>query len=785
MLGVSLDKEIKIILFFISFSLIFYISANVVYAAECGGSISCSCGDTLNESRTLNASDSLTGCPDTGLIINGTGITLDCAGYVINGSGGSSTIGVKINYGSDNTIVKNCKIHSFGTGIYGNASFGMNITNNTIYNLSNYNGAGIDISDASQTRGVTANITNNNITSEKGSGIFCSVGIANVINNSISGYDYGIESGFQGNWGQIKGNNITASYNLSGNVVFINSGSPNITENKITGGYIGIYLYTYGFPKVWHNNIYNQSSYKVYSQYPITLFYNNEGNYWGRDSCPVFMPMLDSNTFYVMDIYAYKTLNGWLTESPVDCPPMSANPSNVTPTNYSYTTYSQFNITWGDELGVDKVFITIMNSTEVLINNASMTNTSGFSTYDYFVVLPAGTFNWTSYANDSAGNWSKSDIWTFTINKGTLDLSISFSPSNTVFYPTQTTALGNENNEGDGDVIYELRRGYTLVDNIKPYQEIITLAIGTYNYTFNATGGQNWTVNSVGVSALLTIQQQPATIPDIGRFYIPEVSVTKAKGKLNITIKSTEAGKITNVTITKTEDIAFRKIDISIANVANYVKIKIQKLAGLPASVTHEIEGKVYHYIEITKQNITDTDINKVYINFAVNRSWLDVNNINYNNITLYRWANNVWNALKTILIVETATEALYSAESPGLSYFAIGTTQAQAPPEEEIIITCEESWSCTDWGQCVDRTQRRICTDSNSCGTTFNKPAESRMCAVGAEVVGFPVFEIVIVIILIVVVVLLILKMKGKISFDFLNKIFKREWKYEYKPKQ
>ena len=44
---------------------------------------------------------------------------------------------------------------------------------------------------------------------------------------------------------------------------------------------------------------------------------------------------------------------------------------------------------------------------------------------------------------------------------------------------------------------------------------------------------------------------------------------------------------------------------------------------------------------------------------------------------------------------------------------------------------TCTESWSCTDWSSCSGGTQTRTCTDANNCGTTVNKPAESRSCTV------------------------------------------------------
>ena len=51
----------------------------------------------------------------------------------------------------------------------------------------------------------------------------------------------------------------------------------------------------------------------------------------------------------------------------------------------------------------------------------------------------------------------------------------------------------------------------------------------------------------------------------------------------------------------------------------------------------------------------------------------------------------------------------------------------------------CTESWTCTAFGNCQNGQETRTCTDSNACGTTTNKPAEtqSAVCDVTAPVVA------------------------------------------------
>lgn len=41
----------------------------------------------------------------------------------------------------------------------------------------------------------------------------------------------------------------------------------------------------------------------------------------------------------------------------------------------------------------------------------------------------------------------------------------------------------------------------------------------------------------------------------------------------------------------------------------------------------------------------------------------------------------------------------------------------------------CAVNWQCTNWGNCYNNQQIRICTDYNFCGTNFNKPTETQSC--------------------------------------------------------
>ncbi len=56
-------------------------------------------------------------------------------------------------------------------------------------------------------------------------------------------------------------------------------------------------------------------------------------------------------------------------------------------------------------------------------------------------------------------------------------------------------------------------------------------------------------------------------------------------------------------------------------------------------------------------------------------------------------------------------------------------TTTSTTSTTTTLPTTCSPNWVCSSWSQCSGGLQTRTCTDSNSCGTTTGKPAESQSC--------------------------------------------------------
>jgi PGF-pre-PGF domain-containing protein len=207
---------------------------------------------------------------------------------------------------------------------------------------------------------------------------------------------------------------------------------------------------------------------------------------------------------------------------------------------------------------------------------------------------------------------------------------------------------------------------------------------------------------------------------------VVETKVNVTRGKASITIPIIAAGKQAVVNITKIEDMAVTQITISVKNSVNNIKIVITKLADKPASVVHEITGKVYHYIEINKTNIKDVDINKMKIKFKVEKTWITTNNINESTIALNRYENG-WTKLPTVKQSEDTEYVYFEAESSSMSIFAItGEAKAAAPMQ---CPTCPQP---TEWSTCTNNQQTRT---NYRCSAETNYQCQSytetKSCAV------------------------------------------------------
>ncbi len=224
------------------------------------------------------------------------GITLDGAGYKLDGAGIPAHIYVYGGYGAKDLTVKNFNIVGGNIGILLHQTSGNTIEGNTILD-SKYNGIKIDKSSYNT-------ITGNTISGCKQCGIYMSSSSDNTLNNNIvSGSVYDGVFLYGSNSNTLYSNTVKENWN--GIYLTGYSKTNTITLNLLTSNKIGLYLYQSSYNLVTSNTMSYNSLYGImlYKTDYNTFYYNNihhnynlvlinsnfnkfdngagEGNYWG------------------------------------------------------------------------------------------------------------------------------------------------------------------------------------------------------------------------------------------------------------------------------------------------------------------------------------------------------------------------------------------------------------------------------------------------------------------------------------------------------------------------
>lgn len=136
-----------------------------------------------------------------------------------------------------------------------------------------------------------------------------------------------------------------------------------------------------------------------------------------------------------------------------------------------------------------------------------------------------------------------------------------------------------------------------------------------------------------------------------------------------VPVQIIEAGGNASLTF---EETGITRIIINANNTIRNAEITIQEI-GKPVNITN-VTGIPYCYFNITTTNLTATDIATATIEFKVNKSWINENDIDETTITLNRYSNITgnWRALPTTKIEEDNTSLYFESETPGFSFFAV-----------------------------------------------------------------------------------------------------------------
>ncbi|MEM2956303.1 MAG: hypothetical protein QW041_01885 [Candidatus Pacearchaeota archaeon] len=272
-------------------------------------------------------------------------------------------------------------------------------------------------------------------------------------------------------------------------------------------------------------------------------------------------------------------------------------------TTYSPTTFSLFNITWQDDIGIDKVYLESNysgNTINYTMNIISGTATNGV--YHYNATLPAGTFYWKSWANDTSNQGNSSASWTFTINQATPTLNYylnGLTQNLTVQYPQQINASAT--NVGGTLAIY---RDGTLITNGANY----TLGVGYYRFDYNITGNQNYTSMSKTLFANVTKGANTGTlllngtVGDINLIYPSQVNASFTNSSTAILYRNGE--DITNLNNQyQNLEVGYYNFTLYVPENQNYTAFTLSRFANISKAndvVNLRLNGLLNQNISIT-----------------------------------------------------------------------------------------------------------------------------------------------------------------------------------------
>jgi PGF-pre-PGF domain-containing protein len=223
------------------------------------------------------------------------------------------------------------------------------------------------------------------------------------------------------------------------------------------------------------------------------------------------------------------------------------------------------------------------------------------------------------------------------------------------------------------------------------------------------------TSSFISTTTLLT------TITSISKQQAPKVIVTE--NELNATFSLKPKKK----TLIQAKDFVIRQIEIS-GKVKKTVRLSVKKISAIPKTP----KENVYQYLKI-ETNIKPEEVEIIKINFSVEKSWVEENDINESTISLQKYISE-WKKLPTEFLYEDEKYLYYQAVLSSFSLFAItGEKRVKRCPFECCVgekyyidklcpedfecrnnkcvrIKCPSCPPCSQWSECKEGKQTRTC---------------------------------------------------------------------------
>ncbi len=294
--------------------------------------------------------------------------------------------------------------------------------------------------------------------------------------------------------------------------------------------------------------------------------------------------------------------------------------------------------------------ITSAGSVALYRNGTNVTNPE-------IATLGAGTYNYTAINSGDSNYLPSSETWFLTVNKATPTVNLlldGVAADKSVTYPTQTNATAFESNTNDSDVTYTMYRNSTTIGSGSVVSDVATLGVNTYVYTYNTTGGENYTSNTI--NRTLTVGIQPTAV---------DLYLNGAQNNLTVTY-----GTSTNVTA-----IGYNGTVALYRNGTNVGTSEITTLAVGYYNYTAVIPTDA-NKTGSSKTFFLTVNIAQTYVNLSLNGAESDLNitypqtvtavfSTNLLSATMYRNGTNI-NAENNTAVTLAAGYYNYTVVNPG-----------------------------------------------------------------------------------------------------------------------
>jgi len=134
--------------------------------------------------------------------------------------------------------------------------------------------------------------------------------------------------------------------------------------------------------------------------------------------------------------------------------------------------------------------------------------------------------------------------------------------------------------------------------------------------------------------------------------------------------------------------LGIRSINVTANETIRNSYVTVSKKTTLPSAIAIAAPGIVQKYLVISTINLPSSSVAKIVIKFRVEKSWLTTNNVDYRTIALYKYVDEKWIKLPTVLVGEDDEYYYYEAETDSLSVFAVSGEERRPVPTFWEIIT-------------------------------------------------------------------------------------------------